>query len=288
MWYPKKLFLCIKSLNFIVFLAISSVAIAMDENSKLVEDQMSRGSVAIVADENTLLVQGTTQPILLTIHEEGHSEKFGFGKREFLNTQKKLIEGRQLNLWGVGLFSSNDAVGAVIRMLTASDWSHVGLILEDEKDHSLFCFESTGAAAQIFDGVLPQVQIASWQDVVDNYNGKIAQRQFKFSGQTPKWQDTLKYVNNNLGKSYEKDMSSLINAIRGENKKSDVSSVFCSEMVADCLIQSGYLDETIRLADNYVPGHFSSKQLLPWINGASLDKQIMVKGKTSSSCCTIM
>jgi hypothetical protein len=188
---------------------------------------------------------------------------------------------------GIAVFSANDLVGAAIRTLTASSWSHVGLILEDELDNSLFCFESTGSASQILQGIAPQVQISSWQDVVADYDGRVAKRQFNFGEKKPKWQDVVKYVQGNLGKSYETNLESLIMAIRGDNKENDVSSVFCSEMVADCLITLGYLDSE-KLSSNYVPGDFSSKRILSLINGASLGKEIMVKGKAEGSCCVIL
>lgn len=279
MWYPKKLFLLVKSLNFIVLISSASLAIAADKT--------------IISDD--IVVEKVVPRVLTVLPQieysteslEESSVKLGFGKQKFLESQRKLIDGRQLTVQGIAVFSANDLVGAAIRTLTASSWSHVGLILEDELDNSLFCFESTGAASQILQGIAPQVQISSWQDVVADYDGRVAKRQFNFGEKKPKWQDVVKYVQGNLGKPYETNLESLIMAIRGDNKENDVSSVFCSEMVADCLITLGYLDSE-KLSSNYVPGDFSSKRILSLINGASLGKEIMVKGKAEGSCCVIL
>lgn len=278
MLYLKKLSLFIKSLNFVVLLTSASAVIAADESTNLIDN----------VEQSKILTIQVIQPEHNVEQQVEQTNKLTFGRKEFISSEKKLIEGRQLNLWGVGLFSSPDLVGTTIRRLTKSSWSHVGLILQDEIDSTLFSFEATGSATQILDAVLPQVQINKWEDIVKNYNGTIAYRQFKFSEQTPKHEDVLKYVNVNLGKPYEKNLSSLIKAVYGENEQSDVSSVFCSEMAADCLITLGYLDKQFQLADNYVPHHFCDKVILPWTNGASLGTQVIAKGKISRSCCTIM
>lgn len=275
MWYSKKLSLFIKSLNFIAILASISVVNAADETTKLTE--------------------GLVQPKGLSIQVE-HSDKFGFGQKEFLNTEQKLIEGRRLVLDEVALFSSDDRIGDVIRGLTHSKYSHIGFKLKDENDPQFYvCFESTGAASQILDMVFPQVQVAKWEDVVANYNGGVVTRKIIFEDKAPEWQDVTKFVNDNLGRSYEKNLLSLVKAINEENTEEDPSSVFCSELTALGFIQLRCLG-TERLAANYVPGTFSSEQErkgkkpLPWINGVSLGNEVIIKSlpKRKASCCTIM
>jgi hypothetical protein len=236
-------------------------------------------------------------------------KNYGFGGATFLKQEEELIKDRPLTLWGVGLFSSAelvgavirtltasgvglfssaDLVGAVIRTLTASNWSHCGLILMDEKDQTRFCFESTGAASQIFQGIVPQVQISLWDDTAKNYNGSVAERQFIFKDQQPESADIVQYVRKYLGTTYQRDLSVLIESIRSENTDKDTTldGLFCSEMVAHMLMKLGYLDKNFKGVDNYVPRNFSSVDYLPWLNGASLTKEKNVK--KVSSCCILL
>jgi len=215
-------------------------------------------------------------------------KNYGFGGATFLKQEEELIKDRPLTLWGVGLFSSADLVGAVIRTLTASNWSHCGLILMDEKDQTRFCFESTGAASQIFQGIVPQVQISLWDDTAKNYNGSVAERQFIFKDQQPESADIVQYVRKYLGTTYQRDLSVLIESIRSENTDKDTTldGLFCSEMVAHMLMKLGYLDKNFKGVDNYVPRNFSSVDYLPWWNGASLTKEKNVK--KVSSCCILL
>lgn len=213
---------------------------------------------------------------------------YGFGGDTFLKQEEELIKDRSLTLWGVGLFSSADFIGAAIRTLTASNWSHCGLILIDEKDQTRFCFESTGAASQIFQGVVPQVQISLWNDTAKSYNGSVAERQFIFKDKQPESAEVVQYVKKYLGTTYQRDLSVLIESLRSENIDKDptLDGLFCSEMVAHMLMKMGYLDKSFKVADNYVPRNFSSVDYLPWLNGASLTKEKNVKKVTS--CCTLM
>jgi hypothetical protein len=213
---------------------------------------------------------------------------YGFGGDSFLKEEEELIKDRPLTLWGVGLFSSADLVGAAIRTLTASNWSHCSLILMDEKDQTRFCFESTGAASQIFQGVVPQVQISLWDNTAKSYNGSVAERQFIFKDKQPESTDVVQYVRKYLGTTYQRDLSVLIESLRSENTDQDTTldGLFCSEMVAHMLMKMCYLDKSFKGADNYVPRNFSSVDYLPWLNGASLTKEKNVK--KVSSCCILL
>lgn len=191
---------------------------------------------------------------------------------------KQLIKGRALTLEGILLFKAADIVGCFIRLFTASNYSHVGLLLKDINDGSYYCFESTGAAGQILEGNLPQVQITRLKEILENYDGRVVKRNIIFSKNIePNPDDIRLYIKRYLGKSYEQNIKELLNAIRGDNVKEDLSTVFCSELVADCLMTLGYLDKEKRLSNNYLPRHFSSKDFLPLLKGARLDKEITLK-----------
>ncbi len=209
-------------------------------------------------------------------------------KDDILQEQYSLIEGADLALWGIGLFAGTDIVSKFIRKATGSEWSHVGLILKDQKDQ-LYCFESTGSASDILKkGMLPQVQIHKWEDVVSAYSGGVAYRQITFiNKQEDESRKLTQMVKDLIGTPYERDLSTLINCIERKNTKESPSSLFCSEMAADIMMDLGYLSKE-RVSSNYMPKDFSSKEYIP-LQGIKLETEIMVKHlRKSQGCCILI
>lgn len=223
-----------------------------------------------------LRIQEHVQPNLLPI------------KNEILEEQYQLIEGAKLTLWGVGLFAGDEIISKGIRLITDSEWSHVGLILEDQ-NKELYCFESTGSASQILKKkMLPQVQIHKWEDSVDSYDGRVAKRQFIFSGENKVDPDKVTHmVKDLIGTPYERDLSTLISSIRRNNKEESISTLFCSELVAKVMMDLGYLSNQ-RVSDNYLPKDFSSKEFIP-LQGITMETEIVVKElEKNKGCCIII
>jgi hypothetical protein len=209
------------------------------------------------------------------------------GSSVFVETENELIKGKKLTLWGVSLFAGSEIFSEIIRTATGSSWSHVGLILTDESD-TLYSFESTGSFEDILRGVLPQVQIHLWNDVVARYSGAIASRQFAFEeGYKPDSNAVVPMVSGLIGKPYETDLTSLIKALKRDNSVEAPQSIFCSELTAKCLIDLGYLSKEDRLPDNYLPRDFSEREFLP-LKHAALGKEVSVKKAKKQGCCTIL
>ncbi len=196
----------------------------------------------------------------------------------FVTEQLKMLEGKELRLWGIGIFAGDDLVSAVIRKLSHSSWSHVALIIADQTDY-LYCFESTASYDEIMHkGILPQVRISPWINACDEYSGAIASRQFVFrEDHQPNTKTVGELVHNMIGKPYERDLFSLIEVINRASKKRDISSLFCSELVAEVMQELGYLKKD-KLSDNYLPKDFSTEMTLDLINTA-FRTEIIFKGK---------
>lgn len=206
---------------------------------------------------------------------------------EYLEEQYKLIEGKDLAIWGVGLFAGDEPISMGIRWITDSAWSHVSLIYIDQ-NMVKYNLESTGSGPDILKrGILPQVQIHPWDDSVKNYSGKVAYRQITFTEKKDvNPTETTKLVKDYLGKPYETGVGVLIKSIDRNNTKETPESLFCSEMVAEIMIKSGYLSHE-RLADNYLPKDFSSKEFIP-LQGIKLETEILVKGLEKQRGCCIL
>jgi len=196
-----------------------------------------------------------------------------------LTTQKPLY-----TLRGIGLFSGTDVFSKAIRTATKSNYSHVGVILTpvdaDPNDESQwFCFESTGSANEILKKhKAPHVRVTPWEDVVANYGGGVAFRTFEFEkGHEPSAVTITDFVNRFDGRPYQKNLIKLALAVPAINSRPTLKSVFCSELAAQLLIESGYL--TGYWSNNYVPRHFSSEYKRLGLMGAKLSRETIVKHK---------
>ena len=234
---------------------------------------------------NISYAQETIQVDIIPQQRLAGAPYLGGAQEDFVEKQKTLIEDKQLSLWGVGLFSGTDLFSKAIKAVTMSKTSHVGLILTDQ-DGIKYSYESTGSAGDVLRGISPQVQIHLWDDVVLNYSGGIDQRQFTFT--EPERNDPSvisPYVFSRIGMPYEKNILDLVSAVTRGNTEGTPDSVFCSEETARFLMNLSYLSPD-RIADNYLPRDFTSKEYVPLV-GCSLGKQTTVK-KEKSSCCVIM
>lgn len=199
----------------------------------------------------------------------------------FIKEQRDLIKGKKFTLAGVLTFRSHDLPGKIITKLTHSDWSHSGLLVRDEEGNE-YCFESTGSAGQIFQGMLPQVQIHRLQDIVASYAGEVGRRNIMDDGMGGFVQNTARtteLVWDWLGVSYEKRPLELLSAIKEWNKfhKGSEMSLFCSEMTALMLQQLGYLPygEGSKPASNFVPRNFGMQDTLELLHGRLSDLEIL-------------
>lgn len=205
----------------------------------------------------------------------------------------------EYDIRGIALFTGSDPFSYVIRGLTNSKYSHVGAILSkhgaDQNDQkNWYCFESTGDAIEILErGQLPSVRISSWLDVVKNYNGGIYTRMFNFKAQ-PDYKKVTKFVEDYDGRPYEIQGIELIQSYYRDNKKAELSTVFCSELAAQLffdvdLLKTESLSDSQKISNNYIPKDFSTerKNPLPFIEGVALTKEKAIKNKTPS-CCIIV
>ena len=161
---------------------------------------------------------------------------------EFLAMEQEMIAGKKFDLWGVALFSGSDLVSSIIKKVTHSKTSHIGILLKDELGE-IYCMEATGSASQILkQHMAPRVQIDVFETVLNNYGGGVSTRQFIFEeGKRPDVQKVTDLVNKYLDAPYEKSFSSLLKSPSRSNKKEDTSSLFCSELAALFLKELGYL-----------------------------------------------
>lgn len=191
--------------------------------------------------------------------------------------------GAELYVYGVLLFVGKDPVSRLIRSITSSRYSHVGLWLIDSKG-SNYCFESTGS----FSDVLlhqqpPRVQLKPLQNVLEQYSGLVRSRRFFNHSKV----NVAEFVRSKVGLGYETHLSSLVKALTRSNSSDGSDSYFCSELVAAALHAAQCLDQSSRHADNYLPRDFArSSQDLALCTGVNVGRERTLKTPRRYSCCS--
>lgn len=188
----------------------------------------------------------------------------------------------QLKTGDILLFSGKGGISEGIKFFTLSKWSHVGMVYRFDDPHdakgSIFCWESTTLSnledadtGKLTKGV-QRVELSERLERCFASGYEISVRPLAKS-----LTDDMVRVLNDFrhevsGRPYEKDKIELLKAahdgIFGDNKE-DLSSLFCSELVAEAYQRMGLLTEKIP-SNEYTPKDFSSEKRLSLELGYSL------------------
>lgn len=185
------------------------------------------------------------------------------------------------NIIGVALFSGTDPFSKVIKGMTQSKTSHVGVILANsENENEWYCFESTGSAGEVLNGEAPHVRITPWNQVVETYDGKVSYRLTVFEDKERTDSDCVTgFVQEYDQKPYTKNPIRLLKALLRANKEPKVSSletVFCSELAAKMFMDLEILEKGMA-AGNYIPKDFSTQGVVTLKSGISLTPAFIAK-----------
>ena len=184
------------------------------------------------------------------------------------------------------LFSGKGGVSHGIKLFTNSKWSHVGMVLRLPDSKAVFLWESTTLTTlkDAIDGKTKRgVQLVLLSDRLQRYSGEAAIRRLKNYKMTPKKYRKLMKLREKLrNRPYEKDKIELIKAaydgLLGHNEE-DLSSLFCSELVAEAYQKLGLLKEPPlgQPSNEFTPKDFAEKRKLVLGKGASLGKEIAIE-----------
>ena len=180
----------------------------------------------------------------------------------------------ELKTGDILLFSGKGHISEGIKFFTLSKWSHVGVVYRFvdplDPDGSVFCWEST-TLSDIEDadtGKLTRgVQRVELSERIERCFAKGYEISLRPLSK-PLTDDMVRALNTFRhevsGTPYEKSKIELIKSaydgIFGENKE-DLSSLFCSELVAEAYQQMGLLTEAIP-SNEFTPKDFSSEKSL--------------------------
>lgn len=205
---------------------------------------------------------------------------------------------------GVALFEGNDIFSYAIKRLTKSPFSHTALLFSDigndddiDNVDNWYCFEATGTLSEVCRFKMPHVRMTAYKKVQKDYEGGISHRLLTRDAlmQLPDPIEVTNFVREYDNRSYETNPLELVMSLRDLNKKKGVSTVFCSELVAEFFYQfsifpslqdmvndTEFYDPNNSIPSNWVPHEFSStyqyqKQPILLNVGYSLTDDTLVK-----------
>ncbi len=189
----------------------------------------------------------------------------------------------KLRTGDVVLFSGKGGISAGIKWATFSRWSHVGMVLVLPEYDFVCLWESTtlSSIADVATGEHRKgVQLVPLSARVREYKGDIAIRQLKnVQFDAADIHSLMKLRKKLARRPYEKSKLELIRAAYdgpfGKNTE-DLSSLFCSELVAEAYQELDLVNAKKKPSNEYTPADFSQKkEALPWVRG-KLGPEIIV------------
>lgn len=184
------------------------------------------------------------------------------------------------------LFSGKGGISDGIKFFTLSKYSHVGMVyrFKDSLDPkgSVFCWESTtlsdlkdADAGKLTKGV-QRVELSERLERCFSKGYEISVRQLSKDLTDDMVRALNEFRHAVSGRPYETSKIELLKAaydgIFGDNKE-DLSSLFCSELVAEAYQKMGLLTEKLP-SNEYIPKDFSEEKSLSLELGYSLQKEI--------------
>src|SRR5262245_9664253 len=167
------------------------------------------------------------------------------------------------------LFAGESRFSRGIKRLTRSHWSHSALVARPHAGGPLLLWEAT------LDTVLADVathEIASGVHLYDlerwirHYGGETVIRPLRVERTETMRAALLAFYDEARGRPYERNRLELFRSVYdgplGQNRKEDLTSFFCSELVAEAYQRMGLLPASPP-ANEYTPRDFSSERATP-------------------------
>jgi len=187
-----------------------------------------------------------------------------------------------LDTGDIVLFSGKGRISGLIKWVTKSEWSHIGMVLRLVEWNMLLLWESTTLSKikDIQSGEARQgVQLVPLSERLKGYDGRVGIRRLNYFDkyQAVDTMALMEFRREVKGRPYERSKLELLKSAYdgpfGKNEE-DLSSLFCSELVAEAYQRLGLLTEGTP-SNEFTPADFGGDINL--IN-ADLSETIEVEG----------
>lgn len=166
----------------------------------------------------------------------------------------------RLNTGDVVLFSGKGGISAGIKWFTGSEYSHVGMVVR--MDSGIYLWESSTLTNEMLPDVMAGkvrkgVRRVSLSDTIRFYPGPMTIRMVEHPQETGEINRIASGLLEEFrGRSYERRKLSMISGHYGWENKEDLSSLFCSELVAEAFQRFGWIPER-QSSDSFWPVDFA-------------------------------
>lgn len=183
----------------------------------------------------------------------------------------------ELKTGDIVLFSGNGFISKMIKWITNSEWSHIGIVINIEEYDFVTVLESTTLSnlPDLQTGeYVKGVQLVPLSARIAKYDGKIAVRQLIRSDDgSVDTRSLMDFRREIIGRKYESSEAELIKSATIGTNEEDLGSLFCSELVAECYQRMGVLTEH-KPSNEYTPADFAKQMDL---QGAELGPIKVIK-----------
>tara|TARA_R100000808_G_scaffold12312_1_gene30754 strand:- start:1174 stop:1767 length:594 start_codon:yes stop_codon:yes gene_type:complete len=177
----------------------------------------------------------------------------------------------QIRTGDILLFSGKGPLSAGIRRFTQSKWSHVGLAICIPEIDAVLLWESTTMSdvPGVLTGEARQgVQLVALSERIRRYSGEISVRNLTPALDPAQIRTLFAFRKEMRGRPYEQSKIELIKSAYdgwGGQNEEDLSSLFCSELIAEAYQRVGVLTEDVP-SNEYTPADFSGKRLIELVH----------------------
>lgn len=178
---------------------------------------------------------------------------------------------RDLKTGDILLFSGTGFVSWLIKRITFSKYSHVGMVYVI--DRNVYCWEST-SLTKGRDGV----QISLLSNKLLSYKGKVwvrhltTNRSIEFYNAIDNFRDAVKK------RRYEQNIWELMGSALPWKNKANLTTIFCSELVAEALKRACVIARG-KPSNEYTPADFASEDINKELDNSALGDEILLESE---------
>lgn len=192
----------------------------------------------------------------------------------------------ELDTGDLVLFGGSSAVCRRIKRMTGCKWSHLAMVARHPATGQLLLWEATGGTTlpDIVTGeIQPGVNLYDLEAWLRHYSEDTAVRRLLVPRSGPMLAALLALYEEVRGRPYEQNRLQMMRAgydgLLGRNRKADLSSLFCSELIAEAYQRMGLLPGSPP-SNEYTPRDFSLQRDPPLylLQGAKLGPETLVCG----------
>jgi len=193
----------------------------------------------------------------------------------------------KLDTGDIVLFSGKGLVSMGLKIGALCSWSHVAMVVRVKEPDVALLYQSTPVckAKDFFDGILKNgVQVNVLSEAVNGYNGKVAIRHLAVDRTTEMLDGLSRFRQKVKDRPYEEHIIQMVKAVWDGplgHVEEDLSSLFCSELVAEAYQSMGLLPASEaggKPATEFTPKNFSTEgSAIELLHEARLGEEIVIR-----------